>query len=365
MLSNKRDYYDVLNINKNASESDIKKSYRKLAHLYHPDKNLGNKDAEEKFKEISEAYKILSDTQKRRNYDTYGHESTNSDFNQSSININDVFGDIFGDIFSNRKKRHSVPQRGNDVHYNLNIKFNEAIYGSTKTIIVPRKEMCQVCQGEGAQTGSSSVQCPTCHGRGEVSSMNGFFAVTQVCPQCQGSGIYIKNKCKACNGKKLKHVNAPVKVSIPAGIDDGMKIKINEEGESGLYGGEKGDLYILINILPHKIFKRQEANILCDVPITCIQAILGCKIEIPTITGKVEMKIPKGTQPGTIFRLKEKGIPSLRKGHLKGDQLVRIQIEIPRNLNEKQESHILNFNKNISNQISFVLKPKPPWAARH
>jgi len=351
MLSNKQDLYNILGISKNADTSQIKKSYRKLAHLYHPDKNPGNKIAEEKFKEICEAYSILSNPQKRRSYDQFGQTNFGHDgVNSSSININDIFGDIFGDIFNKQDSNYSSPQRGHDIHYSLNIEFAEAIFGTVKTINIPRKELCFSCKGSGVQCGHHPTICPMCKGRGEVSTMRGFFAVTQTCRKCNGSGKHIEHKCSACNGEKLKIANRSIKITIPKGIDHGMKIKINNEGESGLYGGLKGDLYVLIYIKNHVIFRRQGNDILCDIPILCTQAILGCKVKVPTINGKVEMLVPEGTQTGVIFRLKGRGVPSLRKGHSQGDQLVRIQVETPQRIDDMQKKLIKNFENTLTNE---------------
>jgi molecular chaperone DnaJ len=347
----KRDYYEILNISKDADTGEIKKSYRRLAHMYHPDKNNNDPAAEDKFREAHEAYSILSDSQKRRKYDQFGHASVNSDqFSSSSININDIFGDIFGDIFSGQTREQVTPRIGNDINYSLNINFHESISGIVKTIIIPRREACSKCSGSGAQPGSKPSVCSGCYGRGEVSAMKGFFAITQTCPKCHGTGKYISNKCLSCHGEQLRTVNAPVKITIPAGIDNGMKIKVSEEGDSGLYGGSKGDLYVLIYITEHTIFKRQNCDILCDITIKFTQAILGCVAEVPTVNGAVEMKIPAGTQPNTIFRLKGKGASSLRKGHVKGDQLVRIQVEIPKLLDNTQLTKLTEFEKTCSNK---------------
>lgn len=348
MSSTKHNYYDILQVNKSADLSTIKKSYRKLAHVYHPDKNPDNKQAEEKFKEICEAYSILSNPQKRKQYDQFGDAGLNTNgFNSSSVNINDIFGDIFGDIFSENKNTYNSPKKGKDIHYSLNIDFNESITGTIKKIEISRKDVCTRCYGSGAEAGSNPVTCMSCNGRGEVSAMKGFFAITQTCDKCNGTGKYINNKCINCNGNKLKNTTVVVQITIPKGIDHGMKIKVNNEGEHGIHGGDRGDLYVLIYVKNHTIFKRQGNDVLCDVPVLCTKAMLGCAVEIPTIYGKVEMNIPKGTQTGTIFRLKRKGFPSLRKGYQKGDQLVRIQIETPKNLNSKQIHLINNFNENI------------------
>jgi len=347
MSSAKKDYYEVLNVNRNADVSEIKKSYRRLAHLYHPDKNPDNKEAEENFKEIREAYHILSDTQKRSQYDNFGHAGMQGDsFNSSSVNINDVFGDFFGDIFGNKPNTNS-PQEGNDLHYKINISFKESVFGIKKTIKILRKEICKICQGSGSKPGTYPTVCRNCNGRGEINMMRGFFAISQACPKCNGMGKYITNPCIECNGTQLKKVNKNIEVNVPAGIDNGMRLKISHEGESGFHGGSMGNLYISVFISDHPIFKRKEYDILCDIPITCIQAILGSNITVPTINGKVDMKIPSGTQPGTIFRLRKKGIPSLRIGNKRGDQLVRIQVEIPKIINNKQKILINEFSTSL------------------
>jgi molecular chaperone DnaJ len=288
----------------------------------------------------------LIDSQKRRAYDQFGHAGiSNQGASNSTININDIFGDIFGDIFQGNNNKQYAPKHGKDIYYSLNIDFLESFSGVSKVINIPRKEVCEICKGQGFAPGTSPSICNTCNGRGEVSTMKGFFAISQQCGACQGSGKYIETKCTACNGNKLKTMNVSIKINIPIGIDDGMKIKVNNEGESGLFGGSRGNLYVLIYVKPHKLFKRKSNNILCDIFITCSEAILGCSIDVPTIDGKVTMKIPSCTQPESIFRLKNKGMPSLKKKITRGDQLVRVHVEIPQKISEAQKEIMVNFSK--------------------
>lgn len=353
----KTDYYEVLGVGRDATESELKTAYRKLAHKYHPDKNPGDKDGEEHFKRASEAYAVLSDAQKRAQYDRFGHAGIGGmgdDFS-GNINIQDIFGDIFGDFFgggsSQRKK--SRGERGADLRYHLNIKFEEAAFGVEREISIKRKEACATCDGTGAQPGTKRVTCSSCHGAGEIRMQKGFFAIAQTCHNCDGTGERIESPCKACKGSGRQPVVRKIKVKVPAGIEDGMQLRYTGEGEGGLRGGGRGDLYIAVVIDQHPIFEREGVDVLCEVPISFNQAALGAKIEVPTLDGKVQMTIPAGTQSGSLFRLKEKGIVRMRGGidKKRGDQLVSVKVEVPKKLSARQKELLKEFAE-ISNEES-------------
>ena len=348
MSAKKMDYYEILGVSRDATESELKTAYRKLAHKYHPDKNPGDKDAEENFKKASEAYAVLSDAEKRAQYDRFGHAGMGNmgdDF-AHGINIQDIFGDIFGDFFGNGsgKKRGAV-ERGADLRVDLSIKFEEAAFGCEKEISIKRLESCATCNGGGAKPGTQKEVCKACKGAGEIRMQKGFFAIAQTCPNCGGMGARITDPCTSCRGSGRLPVMREMKVKVPAGIEDGMKLRYVGEGEGGILGGPRGDLYVVIAILPHPIFEREENNVLCEVPISFVTASLGAKIDVPTLDGKVQMTIPAGTQAGEIFRLKEKGIVRMRGGNhnKRGDQLVRIKIEIPRKLTNRQKDLLKEF----------------------
>jgi molecular chaperone DnaJ len=345
----KRDYYEVLGLSKEANEREIKASYRRLAHELHPDKNPGNKEAEEKFKEASEAYSVLSDPEKRAQYDRFGHAGLGGmggmgqdDF---SVNINDIFGDIFGDMFGQGRGRSSrVGQRGSDLRYDLPITFEEAAFGVDREISLKRQESCTTCQGTGAKSGTKPVPCRTCGGLGEVRVSQGFFAVAQTCPHCKGLGQNIEHPCIDCRGTRLKTVEKKLTVKVPAGIDTGMKLKFTGEGSGGLQGGPNGDLYVVVTVSKHKLFRREENDVILDLPISFTQAALGAQIEVPTLHGKAPLNIPAGTQTGHVFKLIGKGIAHLQSRHQhKGDQLVIVTIETPKKLSESQKEILRQF----------------------
>ena len=313
----KKDYYEVLGIDKSASENEMKKAYRKLAMKYHPDKNPDDKEAEAKFKEASEAYSVLSDSEKRSKYDQFGHSAFQGAGGAGGFNPNDfqgfedIFGDIFGSFFGGGGGQPSTGIAGADLRYDLNISFEEAAFGLEKQIEVRRRRSCKDCSGSGAAKGSNPETCGDCRGAGQVRVQQGFFAISRPCPTCNGRGQTISNPCNTCRGAGLESISSKLKVNIPAGIDEGQRLKLTGEGESGLQGGSAGDLYVVINIEPHKIFQRHDSDVICEMPIPYSMAVLGGEIEVPTLEGKVKLKIPAGTSAGKIFRMRNKGIKVL------------------------------------------------------
>jgi molecular chaperone DnaJ len=344
-LSAKKDYYELLAVSRNASEEEIKKAYRRLALQLHPDRNPGDKQAEEKFKEVSEAYQILSDAEKRAKYDQYGHAA----FGESgpfaggfdfTAGFEDVFGDIFGEFFGGGGRRGRG--RGDDLRYNLTLKFEEAVSGTEKKIKIPRHGQCETCRGSGARAGTTPQTCPTCRGRGQVNFQQGFFSVSRTCSQCQGQGTIIKDPCASCGGSGRLRKLHTLSVKIPSGVDTGSRLKLRGEGESAPAGGTPGDLYVVIQVEPHPIFVRENQDIFCDVPISFAQATLGAEIDVPTLNGKVKMKIPPGTQSGKVFRMKGKGISDVQ-GYHQGDQHVRVFVETPTHLTARQKELLREF----------------------
>lgn len=344
-MSAKKDYYELLGVSRNASEEEIKKAYRKLALQYHPDRNPGDKQSEEKFKEVSEAYQILSDAEKRAKYDQYGHAAFGDgspfpggfDF---TAGFEDVFGDIFGEFFGGGARRGRG--RGDDLRYNLTLKFEEAVSGTEKKIKIPRHGPCETCHGSGAKAGTAPQTCPTCRGRGQVSFQQGFFSVSRTCSQCHGQGTIVKDPCANCGGSgRLRNLHT-LNVKIPGGVDTGSRLKLRSEGESAPAGGAPGDLYVVIQVEPHPIFIRENLDIFCDVPISIAQAALGAEIDVPTLNGKVKMKIPAGTQSGKVFRMKGKGVNDVQ-GYHQGDQHVRVSVETPTHLTARQKELLKEF----------------------
>jgi molecular chaperone DnaJ len=353
MATTKRDYYDILGIKRNASEEEIKKAFRKLAVKYHPDKNPNNKEAEEQFKEINEAYAILSDTEKRRAYDMFGHagvgaetfrRSPGSDFDFGGGGFNDIFGDIFEDFFGRSTRTRRRAERGSDLRYDLEISFEEAIFGKEIKIRIPRLETCSDCRGTGAKSGSSIKTCSTCNGAGQVRYQQGFFTVSRTCGHCHGEGRIISEVCPKCQGEKRIQKEKTLSLKIPAGVQHGSRLRLSGEGEPGGNGGPAGDLYVIIAVKEHPIFSREENNIICEVPISFAQAALGATIEVPTLKGKTELKIPPGTQPGKNFRLKGLGAPDLR-GYEHGDLVVKMKVTIPTKLTSRQKEILQEYVK--------------------
>ncbi len=344
-MATKADYYELLGVSRNATEEEIKKAYRKAALRYHPDRNPGDKAAEEKFKELSEAYQVLIDPEKRAQYDRYGHAAfEQGGFNgfDFTSNFEDIFGDIFGDFFGVGGRGRRRAQRGEDLSCNLEISFEEAAFGTEKTISVPRMTLCEGCQGTGAKPGTAPKTCATCRGSGQVRFQQGFFTVARTCNRCGGQGKVITEPCPACHGAGTVRKASTLQVKIPAGIDTGARLKLRGEGEVGPSGGVPGDLYVLIRVREHPLFGRQHNDVVCEIPISFPQAALGAEIEVPTLEGKIKMKIPPGTQSGSVFRLRGKGIPDLRGGG-RGDQLVRVIIEVPRKLTGRQRELLEEF----------------------
>lgn len=339
----KRDYYEVLGVSRDATDSEIKKSYRSLAHQYHPDKNPNDKAAEEKFKEAAEAYAVLSDGQKRSQYNQFGHGGLGEDF---SVDIQDIFGGIFGDIFGRRGGggNRNAGQQGADLRYDLELSFNEAAFGTSKDISFVSKSACETCDGSGAKAGTRPIPCRTCAGMGEVRVAQGFFSISQTCPSCHGGGQTIEHKCGDCRGQRLVDKEKKLTVEIPAGVDSGMKMRMVGHGQSGIQGGKAGDLYVVLQIKEHSLFERDGDTVLCEFPITFTQAALGAMIEVPTLDGPVEMQIPASTQPGAVFRLRHKGIPKFRAGeNARGDQLVTVRVEVPKKLTKGQRELLERF----------------------
>lgn len=341
----KRDYYQILGLSREASDREIKSSYRRLAHALHPDKNPENKETEEKFKEASEAYSVLSDPEKRARYDRFGHAGLGGGQDGFSVNIQDIFGDIFSDIFGGKQEySQKVGQRGENLRYDMPITFEEAAFGVEREITLNRRESCHTCHGTGAKAGTRPKPCRTCGGFGEVRVSQGFFAVAQTCPACRGFGQTIEYPCVDCRGSRLQSTPRKLMVKVPAGVDSGMKLRFNGEGEGGLQGGARGDLFVVLTVSKHPLFRREENDVVCDIPISFTQAALGAQIEIPTLYGKTILQIPAGTQTGHVFTLVGKGIPYLRSRHSqKGDQRVIVTIETPKKLSENQKEILKQF----------------------
>lgn len=348
-MSTKRDYYEILGVQKNTSKDEIKKAYRKLAMQYHPDRNPGNAEAEAKFKEASEAAEVLLDDEKKARYDQFGHAGMNGQggfggaggFQGDFSDFGDIFGDIFGDMLGGGRGRgrgrgRSGGRPGDDLQMEMEIDFTEAAFGVEKTISLTKNIKCDSCNGTGAKAGSAPTTCDYCHGHGEVRRQQGFFTVATTCPKCQGSGQMIKDPCGTCSGSGKKKKKVDLQVKVPAGIDDGQRLKLSNEGDAGSNGGPNGDLYVVVRIKQHEIFERDEFDVHCTVPVSFSQAALGCELEVPTLSGKVALKIPAGTQAGVKMRLKGKGIQRLG-GYGVGDQIVTVHVETPTKLSSEQK----------------------------
>jgi molecular chaperone DnaJ len=338
-LNNKRDYYEVLGISREATEQEIKSAYRKLAIRYHPDKNPGDKDAEEKFKEAAEAYSVLSDPDKRARYERFGHSGLQGGFSGFDPATFGDFGDIlgeffgFGDIFGTRHR--GGPERGADLRYDLKISFREAAFGLKTKIKIPRQDTCGACEGRGTAKGKSPVTCSACHGAGQVRYQQGFFSISRTCGQCNGVGRVIRDPCDVCQGRGRVRKEKILEIKIPAGVDNGARLRMQGEGEAGVHSGSSGDLYVVIFVEEHPFFQRQGNNIYCQVPIGIAQAVLGGEITVPTLEGEEKLKIPEGTQSGSVFRIRNKGIVSLGERG-RGDQFVTVNVVIPARLSKEQ-----------------------------
>ena len=347
-MAAKKDYYEVLGVNKDATEEDLKKAYRKLAMKHHPDRNPDNPKAEEQFKEAKEAYEVLSDDQKRGAYDAYGHAGMEQGAGGAGFGgagFGDAFGDIFGDIFGQARgggQRNNV-YRGADLRYNMEISLEEAAKGSETKIRIPVQATCETCKGSGARPGTQPITCTTCGGHGQVRMQQGFFSVQQTCPKCHGNGKMVKDPCPTCNAAGRVKQQKTLSVKIPAGVDEGDRIRLTGEGEAGVNGGPTGDLYVVIHLKKHAIFEREGGNLHCEMPISFSTAALGGEIEVPTLDGAAKMKIPTETQTGGVFRLRGKGIKPLRQNE-HGDLMVHVVVETPVKLTEKQKDLLREFD---------------------
>jgi molecular chaperone DnaJ len=357
----KRDYYEVLEVTRETEVEVIKKSYRRLAIKYHPDKNPGDKAAEEKFKELSEAYEILSTPEKRAAYDQYGHAAFDArarargggssggagGFHDPFDIFREVFGgsggsSIFENMFGGQQADPSQPQRGDDLRYDLEITLEEAALGCEKEISVTKLDACETCRGTGAEAGSKLKTCATCGGRGQVLTSRGIFSIAQTCPHCKGAGRLLEKPCKTCHGDGKHQRSSKIRLKIPAGVEAGSRLRSQGNGEAGFRGGPSGDLYVVLFIKPHEIFKRDGDDLICEVPVSFVQATLGAEIEVPTLEGRATIKIPAGTQPATTFRVKGKGVKNLH-GYGHGDLHVRIMLEVPTHLNSEQKAKLQEF----------------------
>ncbi|UCF92570.1 MAG: molecular chaperone DnaJ [Desulfobacterales bacterium] len=360
-MSTKRDYYEILGLARNATDEELKSAYRKLALRYHPDRNPGDKEAEEHFKEAAEAYEVLRDPQKRAIYDQYGHQGLQGSGFSGFGGFEDIFssfGDIFEDFFgfgTRGRRSRSRAQHGADLRYDMTLSFMEAAFGTETEINVEKMQPCSDCGGSGCESGSGPETCRACGGSGQISRSQGFFTVRSTCPQCRGHGQIITHPCPRCNGAGQVMARKKVSVKIPAGVDNGSRLRLSGEGEAGVYGGPPGDLYVFIHVEPHEFFKRNNNDVICQVQISFVQAALGDKITVPTLNGKKSLEIPKGTQPGDVFYLHEEGIPSLRS-RKRGDQIIQVNIKTPTNLNKKQEALLREFAALEEGKLSSKLK---------
>ena len=352
-MANKRDYYEVLGVGRDASGEDLKKSYRRLAHRYHPDKTQGDKESEEKFKELNEAYEILSDPDKRRRYDSFGHEMGGAGFGggEGFGGFGDIFEDIFEDFFGAGTRRGRRTQKGADLRYNLEISFEEAAFGYETKINIPRMEACAACHGTGAKSSTKLSVCPTCKGTGQVRFQQGFFTLARTCSHCNGEGRLITDPCDKCHGRKRVQKDRTLSIKIPPGVESGSRLRLANEGEAGIEGGPSGDLYVVITVKEHPFFVREGNDVLCSVPVSFVQAALGSKIEVPTLKGDVSLNIPPGTQPGSALRIKGKGIPDLR-GYGTGDQIVTIDVQIPKKLTPGQKELLEEYARISGEEIN-------------
>ncbi|MYM64511.1 molecular chaperone DnaJ [Pseudomaricurvus sp. HS19] len=353
----KRDYYEVLGVDREVSEKDLKKAYRRVAMKFHPDRNPDDKEAEEKFKEATEAYEVLGDSQKRALYDQYGHAGVDQQaggfggggFGGGAGSFSDIFGDVFGDIFGGGgggRAGRGGPARGSDLRYNLELDLEDAVRGTTVKIRVPALVSCKTCDGSGAKSGSKPMTCTTCGGIGQVRMQQGFFSVQQTCPNCRGKGTIITDPCGDCHGHGRVEETKTLSVKVPAGVDTGDRIRLSGEGEAGVDGGPTGDLYVQVSVKEHEIFQRDGRNLYCEVPVNFVDAALGGEIDVPTLDGRVKLKVPAETQTGKLFRLRNKGVTSVRGG-APGDLLCRVMVETPVNLSNKQKDLLKEFKASM------------------
>ena len=367
----KEDYYALLGVDRNATDEEIKKAYRRLAMKHHPDRNAQDKDAERKFKEVSEAYEVLSDPQKRQAYNMHGHAGVDASAAaqaRGGSNFSDIFDDIFGDVFGGRGGRQgggNAVYKGADLSYTLDLSLEDAVHGSEVKIRVPTKVACKTCKGSGAKDGSAPVTCRTCNGNGQVRIQQGFFSIQQTCPSCRGKGKVIADQCKPCNGSGLTRDEKTLSVKVPPGVDSGDRIRLSREGEAGPNGGPNGDLYVQVQVRPHAIFQREAIHLYCEVPISFTTSALGGEIEVPTLEGRLKLKIPAETQTGKLFRLRGKGVRSVHNEG-PGDLICKVLVETPVNLDKQQkqwlqqleESMQQNANKNTPQTSSWFKRLK-------
>ncbi|PQJ59691.1 molecular chaperone DnaJ [Vibrio chagasii] len=362
----KRDFYEVLGVSRDASERDIKKAYKRLAMKFHPDRNQGDESAADKFKEVKVAYEILTDPQKKAAYDQYGHAAFEQGgmgggggFGGSQGDFGDIFGDVFGDIFGGGRRGggQQRAQRGSDLRYNMELTLEEAVRGVSKEIEVPTLVECDTCDGSGAKKGSSAQTCGTCHGHGQVQMRQGFFAVQQTCPTCNGKGKIIKDPCNSCHGQGRKQKTKTLNVKIPAGVDTGDRIRLSGEGEAGEQGAPAGDLYVQVHVKEHNIFERDGNNLYCEVPVSFSMAALGGEVEVPTLDGRVNLKVPEETQTGRMFRMRGKGVKGVRGGGV-GDLIVKLVVETPVKLSSRQKELLREFEETCGGEAASKHKPK-------
>lgn len=370
-MSGKRDFYEVLGVSKGCSADELKKAYRKLAVKYHPDKNPDDPSAEDKFKEIGHAYEVLSDTQKRAAYDRMGHAAFDprqrgggggggGGFHDPFDVFREVFGggggggSIFDELFNaaggGGGQRSAGPQRGSDLRYDLEIEFNEAVMGTEREITVSKLDSCSTCGGAGGESGAKTETCGTCNGRGQIVRSRGIFSVAQTCPDCEGAGQKIDRPCRKCSGSGRRENTSSIKLKIPPGVDTGARLRSSGNGEAGTLGGPAGDLYVVLHVRDHKVFKRDGDDLICEVPITFPQAALGADIDVPTVNGKTKVRIPAGTQSGTVFRVKGKGVKNVQ-GYGTGDLMVRVVVEVPRKLSMKQRAKLEDFAETCDDAV--------------
>lgn len=354
------DYYNILEVDRNASEAEIKKAYRRLALKYHPDRNPNDKAAEDKFKEINEAYTCLSDPRKKSNYDQFGTAEGagagfggfSGGFGDFNSNFGDIFEDVFGNIFGDFSgRRRTRPAKGPDLRYDLEINLKDAVFGTEKKINIPRWENCSTCDGTGAKPGKGPTVCQTCKGTGQTKLQQGFFTIARTCGTCRGEGKIITDPCTKCKGQGKTRRERTVSLKIPVGVDTGIRLKVTGEGEAGSHGGPNGDLYVVIHVEPHPFFKRKDNDLLCEVPISFVQATLGGEIQVPTIDGESTIKIPAGTPSGKVFHLRGKGVPKLG-GYGKGDQYVSVFIDVPKKLSPRQNELLREFAEISGDDVS-------------
>ena len=364
-MSEKRDYYEVLGVERNASADDIKKAYRKLALKHHPDRNPGDAAAEASFKHAAEAYDVLGDEQKRAQYDKFGHRAFDAGgFGGHRFdNMEDIFsafgdvfgGGVFGDLFGGRRSRGG-PQQGRHLQIVLDLKLEEIDSGVERTVVLKRQDHCATCKGTGAKAGTSRTQCTTCGGRGQVQRSQGFFAMVTTCPRCQGAGEMIESPCTACRGSGKENVKSEIKINVPPGVEEGVRMRVPDAGDAGDVGAPRGDLYCIVHEIEHKIFQRSGSDVITEVPVAFTQMSLGDTVEVPTLRGRAEMTIPAGTQSGKVFRLRGQGLPVL-EGRGRGDQLVRVFVEVPKKISERQKELLREFQelekKSSGNQSFF------------